>query len=277
MTFGRFKVSAPNLGTYRLDGGAMFGTIPKNIWSGLISPDAENCIPLATRALFVDTGERRFLVDAGSGDKWSERFRRIYAIRHFSPEETKINPEAVTDIVLSHLHFDHSGGISRYLPGSAADVELCYPRARVFLQEDNYQTARNPNPRERASYLSENVRVLEQASLELTHGSQEIDPGLWVHSNNGHTRGQQWLEVQNGAESIVFPSDMVPTSHHLPLPFLMGYDMSAETLLREKEEFLRRAVARRWIVVFCHDPHIPAGRVKVDENGRFALDEALVL
>lgn len=277
MIFGKFKVTAPTLGSYRLDGGAMFGTVPKNIWSGLIPPDVENCIPLATRALVVEAGQRRFLVDVGSGDKWSEKFRRIYAIRHFSPEETMIDPEAVTDIVLSHLHFDHGGGISRYRPGSVVDVELCYPRARVYVQEDNYQTARNPNPRERASYLNENVRALEQASLELTHGSQEIYPGLWVHGNNGHTRGQQWLEVKNGSESIAFPSDMVPTSHHLPLPFLMGYDMSAETLLREKEDFLRQAVAERWIVVFCHDPQIPAGRVKMDENGRFALEEAVSL
>ena len=275
MTFGKFKISAPKLGLYRLDGGAMFGTVPKTIWSGLIAPDADNCIHLAMRGLLIDTGDRLFLADLGSGDKWTEKLRRIYAIRHFSPEETGIDPGDITDIVISHLHFDHGGGISQYRSGGTTEVELCYPRARVHLQEDNYRTAQNPNARERASYLSENVRVLEQTQLLLTKGSQEIYPGLWVHQSNGHTRGHQWLEVRAGAESVVFPSDMVPTSHHLPLPFLMGYDIAGETLLLEKEDFLRRAVAGRWVVVFCHDPDVPAGRVTMNDKGHFTLAETV--
>jgi glyoxylase-like metal-dependent hydrolase (beta-lactamase superfamily II) len=254
----------------------MFGVVPKNIWSRLIPPDDENCIRLATRSLLIDAGDRVFIADVGSGDKWSEKLRRIYAIQNISPDEAGFDPASVTDIVLSHLHFDHAGGISRYRPGSQTDLELCYPGATVFLQADNYETARNPNPRERASYLEENVRILEQAHLRLTRGSEEICPDLWVHQNNGHTRGQQWLEVKNGVESIVFPSDLVPTSHHLPLASSMGYDISAETLLREKEDFLDRAVAGRWIVVFVHDPEIPAGRLKIDDKGRYGLGEQVV-
>jgi glyoxylase-like metal-dependent hydrolase (beta-lactamase superfamily II) len=271
--FGRFKVSLVNHGFYRLDGGAMFGTVPKNIWSRLIPADDENCIRLATRSLLVETGDRVILADVGNGDKWNEKFRRIYGIQNLFPDEAGFNPASVTDIVLSHLHFDHSGGLSRYKAGSPADLELCYPGAKVFLQADNHEAARNPNPRERASYLEENVRALEQASLRLTRGSEEIYPGVWVHQNNGHTRGQQWLELKSGPESIVFPSDLIPTSHHLPLPFTMGYDMSAETLLREKADFLERALAERWIVVFVHDPDIPAGRVIIDDKGRYALGE----
>jgi glyoxylase-like metal-dependent hydrolase (beta-lactamase superfamily II) len=277
ITFGKFKISAPNLGLYRLDGGAMFGTVPKNIWSGLIPADTENCIGMATRAVLVEAGNRRFLADLGSGDKWTERYRRIYAIRHFTPEETGVRPEDITDIILTHLHFDHGGGISRYRPGSSTEVEPVFPRARVYLQEDNYRTARDPNPREKASYLMENVTVLERVDLRLVRGSEEIYPGLWVHQSNGHTRGLQWLEVRNGTESVVFPSDMVPTSRHLPLPFLMGYDMSAETLLVEKENLLRRAVEGRWIVVFCHDPDVAAGRVRVNDKGHFALAEEVAL
>jgi glyoxylase-like metal-dependent hydrolase (beta-lactamase superfamily II) len=276
MTFGRFKVSLVNHGFYRLDGGAMFGTVPKNIWSGLIPPDEDNCIRLATRSIIIDAGERTFIVDLGNGDKWSDKLRRIYAIQNSPPGEIGFNPLSITDIVLSHLHFDHGGGISRFSAGSPTDLDLCYPRARVYLQSDNYDTARNPNPRERASYLSENVRVLERAELKLTRGSEEIHPNIWVHQSNGHTRGQQWLEVKNGPESIVFPADLVPTSHHLPLPYSMGYDISAETLLCEKKDFLDRAVAGQWIVVFGHDPTIPAGRVKIDDKGRYGLGESLV-
>lgn len=276
MTFGRFRLSLVNHGFYRLDGGAMFGTVPKPIWSGLIPADEDNAIRLATRSLLVDTGERVFIADIGNGEKWSEKSRRIYGIRNLPPREAGYDPARVTDIVLSHLHFDHAGGISRFRPGSATEVELSFPQARVHLQADNYDTARDPNPRERASYLKENVEILEHADLRLARGSEEISPGIWVHVNDGHTRGQQCLEVKNGAESVVFPADLVPTSRHLPLPYSMGYDISAETLMREKELFLDEAVARRWIVVFCHDPDVPAGRVGRDGKGRFALEEAVV-
>jgi glyoxylase-like metal-dependent hydrolase (beta-lactamase superfamily II) len=275
MTFGKFRISLVNHGFYRLDGGAMFGTVPKAIWSRLIPPDDDNCIRLATRSLIVEAGERVFVADVGCGEKWTDKSRAIYGIRNVPPAESGFDPGRVTDVVLSHLHFDHGGGISRYRPGSATEVELAFPRARVHLQADNYETARNPNPRERASYLRENVEILERAALHLVRGSEEIHPGIWVHQNNGHTRGQQWLEVRSNGESVVFPSDLVPTSRHLPLPYTMGYDMSAATLLGEKERFLGRAVAGRWIVVFVHDPDVPAGRVHLDEKGRFALEETL--
>jgi glyoxylase-like metal-dependent hydrolase (beta-lactamase superfamily II) len=275
ITFGRFKVSLVNHGYYRLDGGAMFGTVPKTLWSRLIPPDDDNCIRLATRSLVVDAGDRVFVADIGCGEKWTDKFRAIYGIHNLAPAESGFDPGRVTDIVLSHLHFDHGGGISKYGLGSATEVELSFPQARIHLQADNYETARNPNPRERASYLKENVLVLEQADMHLVRGSEEIFPGLWVHQNNGHTRGQQWLEVRNDGASIVFPSDLVPTSRHLPLPYTMGYDMSAETLLEEKESFLDRAVAGNWIVVFVHDPDVPAGRVHMDEKGRFALKETV--
>jgi len=277
LTFGRFKISVHNHGFFRLDGGAMFGAVPKNVWSRRIPADDENCIRLATRSLIIDAGERRFMADVGNGDKWPDKLRRIYAIQNFPHQETGFNPDAITDIVLTHLHFDHAGGISRYKTGSPTELELCYPRARVYLQAENYENAKNPNPRERASYLKENVVILERANLELTQGSQEIYPGIWVHQRNGHTRGQQWLEVKNGVESIVFPADIVPTSRHLPLPYSMGYDISTETLLREKEDFLGRAVVHHWIVVFEHDPDIPAARVKIDERGYYALQEIVAL
>lgn len=276
MAFGRFRVGVVNHGFYRLDGGAMFGVVPKTIWSRLIPPDDENCIRLATRSLLIEAGDKVFIADVGSGDKWTDKLRRIYGIQNIPADQAGFEPTSVTDVVLSHLHFDHAGGISRRKPGSPADLELCYPEANVFLQAENYETARNPNPRERASYFPENVRILERARLRLTRGSEEIYQDLWVHQNNGHTRGQQWLEVRNGRESMVFPSDLIPTSHHLPLPYSMGYDMSAETLLREKKDFLDRAAAGQWVLVFVHDPDVPAGRVKIDDNGRYGLAEQVV-
>jgi glyoxylase-like metal-dependent hydrolase (beta-lactamase superfamily II) len=275
MTFGRFRVSLVNHGFYRLDGGAMFGTVPRTIWSGLIPPDEDNCIRLATRSLLIDAGDRVFIVDIGCGEKWTAKLRTIYGIRNIPPAQAGFNPDGLTDIIVSHLHFDHGGGISRYGVGGPADLQLCFPRARVHVQADNYETARNPNPRERASYMKDDVRALERTDLRLARGSEEIFPGIWVHQNDGHTRGQQWLEVKNETESIVFPADLVPTSRHLPLPYSMAFDISTETLLGEKDFFLSQAVAKRWVVVFCHDPDVPAALVRLDEKGRYALGDVV--
>jgi len=175
MTVGRFGLSVHDHGGYRLDGGAMFGTVPRVIWSGLVAPDDENRIRLATRSLLIRTDGRLFLVDVGCGDKWSEKLRRIFGVEPVVPV-----PQAgeITDVILTHLHFDHAGGLSRYVPGSDGEVESRYPGARVHLQADNYDTARAPGPRERASYLRENLAVLERSPLELARGGRipEVGP-----------------------------------------------------------------------------------------------------
>lgn len=273
MTFGKFEISARNHGFFRPDGGAMFGPVPKSIWSGLIPADEENRIRLATRSLLVRSGDRLFMIDAGCGDKWTEKMRRIFAFEGPVDGEPDIDSAAVTDIIITHLHFDHAGGISRLVPGSSTEVESCYPAARVYVQADNYENGRNPNLRERASYLKENIPAPERFRLELTSGSREIHPGIWVHQANGHTRGLQWIEVRDGSGAIAYPSDMIPTSRHLPLPYTMGYDMCVETLLSEKEDFLRRAVENDWLVVFEHDPDVPAARIRLDARGHFAVRE----
>ena len=272
MTLGRFALSVHDHGGYRLDGGAMFGTVPRVIWSGLIAPDEENRIRLATRSLLIRDDRRLFLVDVGCGDKWSDKLRRIFGVEPVTPVPAAAD---VTDVILTHLHFDHAGGLSRRVPGREDEVEPCYPGARVQLQTSNYETAREPGPRERASYLKENLSVLDRVPLELARGRREIVPGLWVHPSDGHTRGLQWIEVRGGGATVAFPSDLIPTSRHLPLPYAMGYDMNVEKLLEEKHEFLRRAVAEDWIVVFVHDPDIPAARIKLDDRGHYAVREVV--
>lgn len=275
MRFGRFAISVYNHGYFRLDGGAMFGSVPKTIWSLLSPPDDDNRIRLATRSLLIRADDRLFMVDVGIGSIWPEKFRRIYALESLSSDKEGCAPDAVTDIVLTHLHFDHAGGISKARSHDGEDVGLSYPGARIYIQADNVETARSPNPRERASYLEENIAALERAELVLTRGSEEIYPGIWVHQTNGHTRGHQWIEVKNGSTSVAYPSDLIPTSHHLPLPFSMGYDICTETLLREKEDMLNRAAAEDWTVVFGHDPAIAAVRLKTNEKGHYAVREVV--
>jgi glyoxylase-like metal-dependent hydrolase (beta-lactamase superfamily II) len=277
MRFGPFDITVHNHGFFRLDGGAMFGTVPKAIWSKLSPPDDENRIRLASRSLIVRTEERVVMVDAGMGDRWTDKLRRIYDIRPAENNGPSLDPASVTDVILSHLHFDHARGVFRARPEDESAADLRYPKARIHVQAANYETAKAPNARERASYIAEDTKLLERTQLILASGSREIVPGIWVHPTNGHTRGLQWVEIKGDGRTIAFLSDIVPTSRHLPLPYLMGYDMSAETLLLEKDALLGRAVAEGWILVFSHDPDVAAGRVGRDEKGHYALTEPIAL
>lgn len=267
---GEFQITLHNFGFLRLDGGAMFGSVPKNIWEKRITADNENCIRLATRSMLIRHKDRVFLTDVGMGDKWNDKQRQIFAVQNTPISELGFDRSSVTDIILTHLHFDHAGGISRFKPGSS-DLELVYPNAQVYLQKDNLENAQSPSLRERASYLVENVRVLEKAKLNLITGDVEIYPGIWVHQVNGHTVGQQWIEVRSGNESIVYPTDLVPTSHHLPIPFNMGYDICADTVMKEKEHFASYVMKRDALIVFQHDEKVAAARIEKDAKGHYAV------
>ena len=274
MKFGRFDVSLHNLGFFRLDGGAMFGSVPKNLWAKRIQPDDENGIRLATRVMLIRDEKRTFLVDVGMGEKWDEKTRRIFAIQNVPPEEWGFAARDVTDVILTHLHFDHAGGISRFKAGSK-DTELTFPRAQLFLQEANLENAKAPNVKERASYLAENIECLDGAMVSLVSGDMRIYPDIWLHQIDGHTQGQQWVEVRDGGQSLMYATDLVPTSHHLPVPFHMGYDINAGMLLQEKEAFLTKALETDSVVVFEHDPEIPAARIGKDAKGHFCVREVV--
>jgi glyoxylase-like metal-dependent hydrolase (beta-lactamase superfamily II) len=267
MQVGRYRISVHNHGFFRLDGGAMFGSVPKTLWAREAPPDEENRILLATRSLIVEDGSRKILVDVGCGDKWSEKNRAIFCISDAPYEPVK----GVTDVLLTHLHFDHGGGVSRYIDGQ---LRACYPDARHYVSAANLDNAKKPNVRERASYLAENVEILEKVDLALTEDGQEVFPGISVHQAHGHTRGLQWVKVTD-EDTVVYPADMIPTSKHLPLPFVMGYDMCAERALAEKGAFLNQAVAGNWLIVFEHDPVLDAARIKFDERGRAVIAEPL--
>ena len=277
MRFGPFDITVRNHGFFRLDGGAMFGTVPKAIWSKLSPPDDENRIRLAARSLIIRTGEHVVMVDAGMGDRWTDKLRHIYDIQPAEGDGPGLDPASVTDVILTHLHFDHARGIFRARPGDEGETDLRYPEARIHVQAANYETAKAPNARERASYIAEDTKLLGRTRLVLASGSQEIHPGISVHATNGHTRGLQWVEVKGDGRTLAFLSDIAPTSRHLPLPYLMGYDISAETLLVEKDALLGRAVAEGWILVFSHDPDVEAGRVGRDEKGHYTLAETIAL
>ncbi len=266
MQIGRYRVRVHNHGFFRLDGGAMFGSVPKTMWSRVAPPDELNRILMATRSLVIDNGQQRMLVDTGCGDKWTDKMRAIFEF----PATPYLPVEGITDVLLTHLHFDHAGGVSRFVDGQPKPN---YPDAIHYAPHANYENAKAPHMRERASYLPENVDVLTQTDLRLTEPEQEIWPGLTVHRSDGHTRGLQWLTLADGGTTLAYPSDLIPTSHHLPTPYAMGYDMCAEQVIEEKRQFLEQAVREQWIVVFEHDPEVGAARLEFDERGRAVVAE----
>jgi glyoxylase-like metal-dependent hydrolase (beta-lactamase superfamily II) len=271
MQIGRYSVRLLVFGSFRLDGGSMFGSVPKTLWNKSIPADSDNCIPLVCRSLLLQDDSRTILVDVGAGDKWNDKLRQIYAINNSPHDTLNLDPHSVTDVVLTHLHFDHAGGISYLTPAGA--LALTYPRARIHLQTANWERANAPTPKDRASYLPDNIDPLRNADLQLYDGSVEILPDLRVHRVDGHTPGQQWIEVGDSSDTnsarLFFPTDLIPTSHHVPLAFHMGYDVCADTLLREKLAFLERAVAPNVTVCFQHDRDMPLAQIIRNAKGGF--------
>lgn len=271
MKIGTFTIQEVLFGLFRLDGGCMFGSVPKNLWAREIPSDEENRIQLACRSLIIRGAGRVFLVDVGMGEKWSEKQKAIYAIQNTPRAQWGFDPKEVTDVVLTHLHFDHAGGITEL--NAEGKPVLAFPHATIHLQRANWEHAQNPTLKDRASYLPDNVTPLTNAKLTLYDGSSEIVPGLWVHRVDGHTKGQQWVEVRGERERLFFPTDLMPTSHHVSLPYHMGYDVCAETLLQEKEGFLKRAHSEGALICFEHDATTALAKVTINERGHYVATQ----
>jgi glyoxylase-like metal-dependent hydrolase (beta-lactamase superfamily II) len=267
MKIGDFTIQEVIFGHFRLDGGCMFGSVPKNLWSKSISADAENCIHLVCRSLLITHSGRRFLVDVGMGEKWNDKQRQIYGIKNTPKDQWGFDPGSITDVILTHLHFDHAGGITS--PTADGGVTLSFPQATIHLQKANWEHALNPTPKDKASYLVDNVKPLAQAKLKLYEGTEEIAPGLRVHRVDGHTKGQQWIEIASEKERILFATDLIPTAHHVPLAYHMGYDVCAETLLAEKASFLEQALQDNAWLCFQHDADTCLAQVIRNERGHY--------
>lgn len=244
----------------------MFGSVPKALWSRVIPGDEANRIALACRLLLLEGHGRKILVDTGMGNDWSPKERTIYALESLIEEPLAEVCPGVTDLVLTHLHFDHAGGL-----GSLGEdgANLHFPEARIHLSRANFDRACQPSVREQASYLPRFIDFLDQADTRWCEDGQEIFPAVRAHLANGHTDGMLWLQVGEGPGTVAYPADLLPTAHHLPLPYVMGYDMCAATTLREKEAFLQRAEAERWTLVFEHDAHTAAATVTRNPKGHF--------
>ena len=268
LTLGPWRVHTLEGGYVWLDGGSMFGSVPKPLWSKLQPPDDRNRIRLATRCLLVEGEGRRILVDDGVGYKFPPKLADIYRVQHEEHALERslgalgLGPADVTDVVLTHLHFDHAGGSTRREGERLAPT---FPKARYYVQRRNLANARTPNLRERASYMPENFEPLvEHGVLETWEGPQEPWPRFEVFTAEGHTRGQQLVRVSGPEGTLYYVADLIPMSNHVRIPFVMGYDMAAIETMAEKRTLLERAAREGAWIVLEHDPLVALGRPEAD-------------
>lgn len=277
---GLLRCHTLEAGLQRLDGGAMFGVVPRTLWSRRIAPDERNRIPLAMRVLLVEHPDGLLLIDTGLGNKEDEKFEDIYGVENAgSPGPTLLEDalrelgRSVDDVrwvVNTHLHFDHAGGNTtlQRAEGRDPEVRVTFPNATYVVQAGELEFARHTNERTRASYLPHNFEPVAQAGRwTLIEGNAEILPGLRARLTPGHVPWHQSLVLQSGGDTAVFLGDLIPTSAHLPLPWIMGYDLEPLRTLESRRALLADAVKGRWLLVFEHDPTVAMGRLVPGAKG----------
>ncbi|MBK97372.1 MAG: MBL fold metallo-hydrolase [Balneola sp.] len=267
--FGSFELHWIETGDIWLDGGAMFGIVPKTLWARQLPPDDKNRIPMTMRCLLIRslTTGRLYLVDNGAGNKFNEKMTSIYGLSYGAKGEKQlesslaragVQPSEITDLIFTHLHFDHCGGTTDYVDGTLTHV---FPNACYHVHPDHFRTATKPNPREQASFLPDNIGPIASACerLYLLNVSRDnvnhpvYEPGLDALVMNGHTLGQQLPKITSGDQHLVFVADLFPTAQHLPLVWIMGYDMFPTQTLKEKHTILEQATAEQWWLLMEHD------------------------
>jgi len=252
------KLHVINTGNLKLDGGAMFGVVPKVIWSKLYPCDENNLCNWAMRCLLIEDGERKILIDCGIGDKQSEKFFSNYYLNGDDSLEKSLDAagftaDDITDVILTHLHFDHAGGAVRWNSGKT-DYIPTFKNATYRTSRLQWEWATNPNNREKASFLMENILPIKQkGKLELIEKETEIYPGIMLRMFFGHTEGQVIPMIRYGNKTVVYMADLLPSAAHIPLPYVMSYDTRPLITLEEKEAFMREAAQKGYILFLEHD------------------------
>lgn len=259
-------------GNLKLDGGAMFGVVPKVIWNKLYPSDENNLCNWSMRCLLIEDEGRKILIDNGIGNKQSEKFLGLY---HLNGEETLIGsladagvrPEDITDVILTHLHFDHCGGSVRW-NAVKTGYELNFQNADHYVSQRQWDWANHPNNREKASYLKDNILpIQESGKLKLLKDDIQLFPNVYLKQYHGHSDGQMIPFITYKGRTIVFMADLLPSAAHIPLPYVMSYDTRPLITMEEKDSFLQEAVAKKFILFFEHDIYHEACTVSQTEKG----------
>jgi glyoxylase-like metal-dependent hydrolase (beta-lactamase superfamily II) len=272
MQFGDYRVEIVPDTEFRLDGGAMFGVVPRTLWSRVCPPDDHNRIRMNMNCVFIETGHERILIETGIGEKWSPKHIEMYGItRERSLAESLraiagVEPEDINIVVNTHLHFDHAGG-NTALNGDSHPVSA-FPNARYFISRAEFEYAEAPSERDRASYLPENWRpIAESAQLELKDPDYQVVPGLRMKTYPGHNRSMQCWRLDSKGQTLFGFADLVPMRAHVPSAWIMGYDLFPVETLEVKKKLLPQAARESWTCLFYHDPDEPLCKL-IEENGK---------
>lgn len=277
MRFGDYRVEVIPDCEFRLDGGAMFGVVPRNLWAKACPPDDQNRIRMNMNCLFIEAGAERILIDTGIGDKWSEKHRRMFGIDRRQPLDGSlravagVGAEDISIVINTHLHFDHAGGNTRM--NDSGQAVPSFPNARYFVSEAEYKHAEAPSERDRASYLPENWQPLRASGqLELKEPEYEVVPGLRMETHAGHNRSMQCARLERDGKTLFGFADLVPMRAHVPFAWIMGFDLYPVETLEAKKKLLPQAAREDWTCLFYHDPDQALGRI-VEEGGKLRVND----
>ncbi|MFQ5933727.1 MAG: MBL fold metallo-hydrolase [Dehalococcoidia bacterium] len=278
MRLGSLNVHVVSDGTFKLDAGALFGVVPKPLWERKVRADRRNRVQMGLNCLLIQSNGLNILVDTGVGRKEPEKTKDIYGLAsgrlQRGLKDHGLVPRDIQMVILSHLHFDHVGGCTRF--DSKGNVVCTFPKAKYIAQKADWEEANNPNERNTAAYHKDDFEpLLEKGQLELIDGDAEIVPGVLAKVTGGHSKGHQVIIVGNGRRKAAIMGDLVSTTHHLPLPYIPAFDLYPMDSLKRKKELLEQAEKEGWLLIFAHDPEKVAGYLE-RRDGKVYLRDARV-
>ena len=268
MKIGKYDLYSVETSEFGLDGGAMFGIIPKPVWEKKVSADELNRVNMVTRSLLLVSDEKKILIDTGNGTKWEEKYKQIYDINtdQYNIEKSLgkygFSSEQITDVICTHMHFDHIGGNTKIKSG---EVVPTFPNAKYWISEENWKLANHPSQKDAGSFIEHDWRVLaENQMIEIIDGREPFIEGIETFVTHGHTPGLLHPIVSDGSNKLFYGADIFPMVAHIPIPWVMAYDVQPVVTMEEKQKLLQKMEREDWILFFEHDPHIQACTVHKD-------------
>ena len=276
MKIGRFEIFSIVENSFKIDGGAMFGVVPKIIWQKVYPPDQNNMVKLDINLLLIKADGENILIDAGIGDGLSERQQKMFGVERSSHLEKglaqqNLSPEDIDLVLLTHLHADHAGGVIKLDKDGRKSPR--FPNARHVVQIKEWEEAMHPDERTSATYFTSSLKILEEKKLlELIDGEDEAATGIKLINTGGHTPGHQAVLIEDGENKILWAGDIIPSTHHLRIPYVASVDLFPRETMEQKKRFLRMCSEDGWILAFDHDLKVKMGKIK-EKEGVFAVTE----